>query len=99
MTTKTIDWSNAFKRDYKREYRTLGRDLDVVLSDFLVLLIMDTSIPDKYQNHKLSGEWAGLLECHLKPNLLLVYGTINQDEDNDLLWLVRLGSHSELFGK
>jgi mRNA interferase YafQ len=92
----TIERSNAFKRDYRREWRTHGRGLNDVLEDVIVMLLMDGSLPAKYKNHKLSGDWDGLWECHIKPNLLLVYDIVHQDGDNDLLWLVRLGSYAEL---
>jgi mRNA interferase YafQ len=94
----TIDWSSAYKRDYRREYKSRGDVLDIVLEDFLVPLIMGIPLTDKYRDHKLTGEWEGFRECHLKPNLLLVYQVVRQNEDNDLLWLVRLGSHAEILG-
>ncbi|HMU31204.1 MAG TPA: type II toxin-antitoxin system YafQ family toxin, partial [Nitrospira sp.] len=43
--------------------------------------------------HDLSGDWAGYRECHIKPDLLLIY----RKSDSDTLRLARLGSHSELF--
>jgi mRNA interferase YafQ len=42
----------------------------------------------------LSGDWEGYRECHVKPDLLMIY----RKTENDLLRLARLGSHSELFG-
>jgi mRNA interferase YafQ len=42
----------------------------------------------------LTGDWAGYRECHLKPDLLLIYRKIGEET----LTLARLGSHSELFG-
>jgi mRNA interferase YafQ len=42
----------------------------------------------------LSGDWAGCRECHVRPDLLLIY----RKPDADTLRLARLGSHSELFG-
>jgi mRNA interferase YafQ len=95
MTRITIERQSSFKRDFKREYKTLGAALDPLLNDFLALMIMDIPLPDKYHDHKLSGIWDGFRECHLKPDLLLIYDKAN----DDILHLVRLGSHSELFGK
>ncbi|ENY1010430.1 type II toxin-antitoxin system YafQ family toxin [Pseudomonas aeruginosa] len=46
------------------------------------------------RDHDLSGDWAGYRECHIKPDLLLIY----RKSDADTLRLARLGSHSELFG-
>jgi mRNA interferase YafQ len=42
----------------------------------------------------LAGDWAGYRECHIKPDLLLIY----KKPDDETLRLARLGSHSELFG-
>jgi mRNA interferase YafQ len=48
----------------------------------------------EHRDHDLSGDWAGYRECHIKPDLLLIY----RKSDADTLRLARLGSHSELFG-
>jgi mRNA interferase YafQ len=48
----------------------------------------------RYRDHDFSGDWAGYRECHIKPDLLLIY----RKSDADTLRLARLGSHSELFG-
>ena len=90
-----IERSTAFKRDYKRikiapRYR---KDLDLLLSDILEFLLADKVLPEKYVDHALSGNWNGYRECHIKPNLLLIY----RKPDQSTLRLVRLGSHSELF--
>jgi mRNA interferase YafQ len=47
-----------------------------------------------YRDHDLGGDWAGYRECHVRPDLLLIY----RKPDADTLRLARLGSHSELFG-
>lgn len=49
--------------------------------------------PSKYRDHALIGDWSGYRECHLKPDLLLIYKKVEQS----VLQLARLGSHSELF--
>ena len=90
---RTIDQATTFRRDYKREskgqYRaTLGNDLKFVL----VALANDQALDAKYRDHDLSGEWAGYRECHIKPDLLLIYR-----KSADSLRLARLGSHSKLF--
>lgn len=92
---RTIERSTAFKRDYKQikanpRYRL---NVDTLLTDILKHLIVDKKLPEKYLDHSLSGQWHGYRECHLKPNLLLIYSKPNPS----ILRLVRLGSHSELF--
>ena len=49
----------------------------------------------KYQNHFLHGEYAGCFECHIKNDLLLIY---ELDEVQEVLTIVNIGSHSDLFG-
>ena len=92
---RTIDRSSTFKRDYKRE--TKGRHratLDADLVPVLVALADDQVLDRHCRDHDLSGDWAGYRECHVKPDLLLIY----RKPDSDTLRLARLGSHSELFG-
>ena len=97
MTTR-IKRTSAFKRDQKREFKTHGVKLDTVLVDVLAMLVIGESLPGKYKNHLLLGEFEGLSECHLRPDLLLVYDIIKENEDDDLIILYRLGSHTEIFG-
>ncbi|MEJ2767565.1 type II toxin-antitoxin system YafQ family toxin [Mycetohabitans sp. B46] len=92
---RTIDRSSAFKRDYKREAKGQHRTtLDDVLKPVLLALATDQSLATRYRDHDLSGDWAGYRECHIKPDLLLIY----RKSDSDTLRLARLGSHSQLFG-
>ena len=92
---RSLERTNAFRRDFKRESRgQLGKKLDALLDDALVLLANDKTMPAKYSDHSLSGEWTDHRECHLKPDLLLIYRKPNEKT----LQLVHLGSHSELYG-
>jgi len=92
---RAIDRSSAFKRDYKREAKGLHRStLDDALKLVLVALATDQPLDARYRDHELVGDWAGYRECHVRPDLLLIY----RKPDTDTLRLARLGSHSELFG-
>ena len=92
---RKIDRSTAFKRDYRREAKGRYRaTLDSELTPVLVALATDQLLDAKCRDHDLSGDWAGYRECHIKPDLLLIY----RKSDADTLRLARLGSHSELFG-
>ena len=68
--------------------------MDDVLKPVLGALATDQPLEAKRRDHDLSGDWAGYRECHIKPDLLLIY----RKSDADTLRLARLGSHSELFG-
>jgi mRNA interferase YafQ len=90
---RTIRRTVRFKRDYKREakgrYRaTLDRDLVAVVS----LLAANTALPPRHRDHALTGDWRDHRDCHIKPNLVLIY----RKPDAETLELVRLGSHAEL---
>ena len=92
---RTIERSTAFKRDIKREAKGLYRNtLDADLVPVLLALASDEALESRHRDHDLSGDWSGYRECHVKPDLLLIY----RKTENDLLRLARLGSHSELFG-
>lgn len=56
------------------------------------LLAADTTMPEKFRDHPLTGEWIDHRDCHIKPDLVLIYRV----PDAETLELVRLGSHSEL---
>lgn len=93
---RTIERSSAFKRDYKRVKAAPHHsdDLDSLLFAILELLLNDQALPENNRDHALSGDWAGYRECHIKPDLLLIY----RKPDAVTLRLARLGSHSALFG-
>ena len=91
---RMIDLSKAIRKDFKRiKANPRHTDLDQVLGDVTDLLIEDMPLPQHYRDHALVGNWKNYRECHIKPDLLLVYKFI----DMDILHLARLGSHSELF--
>jgi len=62
------------------------------LSGVLFLLLQDQPLPPRNRDHPLIGEWKDHRDCHIKPDLILIY----QKPDETTLRLVRLGSHSEL---
>jgi len=95
---RTIDRASSFKRDYKREARGQHRaTLDAILMPVVMALANDQILPPHQRDHDLTGDWKGYRECHLKPDLLLIYRKLDNDNDG-LLRLARIGSHSEIFG-
>ncbi len=90
---RTIERTTVFKRDFKREMKGRHRStLEAALTNLLRVLANDAPLVEKYRDHSLSGEWSGFRDCHVKPDLVLIYEKL----DADTLRLVRLGSHSEL---
>jgi mRNA interferase YafQ len=66
--------------------------LDAALTFTVSLLVEDKPLPERNRDHPLAGEYR---ECHLKPDLLLIY----RKPDAEVLQLIRLGSHGELFSR
>lgn len=92
---RTIEWTRQFKRDYRRARATPRyKNLDEPLEHLTSLLAQDFALARNCRDHALGGNWRGFRECHLFPDLLLVY----DKPDPMTLLLVRLASHSELFG-
>lgn len=52
-------------------------------------------VPEKMRAHKLIGNYKGMWECHIKPDLLLIWE--QEDDPINEISLVRIGSHSDLF--
>ncbi len=90
---RKIERTGQFKRDYRRESKGRYRaSLDARLMPILDALADDQPLEPQHHDHTLSGDWKDHHDCHVKPDLLLIY----QRPDADTLRLVRLGSHSEL---
>lgn len=82
----------TFKKDLKRIER---RGYDLTLLKVVVNLLAEKkSLPGKYKNHWLTGDYKGYQECHITPDWLLVYQIKN---DELILVLSRTGTHSDLF--
>ena len=90
---RAIETTGQFRRDYKREKKGVHRL--TIEADFIAvlgLLVADLPLEPKHRDHALSGTWQSFRDCHIKPDLVLIY----QKPDDETLRLVRLGSHSEL---
>jgi len=90
---RTIERTGRFKRDYKRKAKGKhGATLDADFLEVLSLLVNDQPLGERHRDHALTGEWKDFRDCHVKPDLVLIY----RKPDAETLQLVRLGSHSEL---
>ena len=87
--------SKQYRKSLKRVLAG-GRIKIGEIDSVIDLISQNNNLPISYHDHPLSGEWIGHRECHIKPDLLLIY----KIEKNILiLFLADIGSHSELFGK
>ena len=86
-----IKTTTRFEKDLKL-IKKRGYDTKL-LKEVIDILSKGEKLEEKYKDHYLQGNYSGFKECHIKPDLLLIYSNAG-----DTLQLVRLGSHSELFG-
>jgi mRNA interferase YafQ len=74
----TIRRLNSFKRDWKREAKGKSPEyvqkLDAELAAAVKMLVADITLPPRYADHPLSGTWKGYWDCHLRPDLVMIYG-------------------------
>lgn len=90
---KEIRKTSQFKKDFKRfcKYTEKVETLRKIVDK----LKKDEPIPKEFKPHLLKGEWKNFMECHIDDDYLLIW----LDKKENVISLVRLGSHSELFGK
>ncbi|MGA8760220.1 MAG: type II toxin-antitoxin system YafQ family toxin [Stellaceae bacterium] len=90
---RIVKYTSRFRRDYKREGSGRhSKRLDAMLLETVNMLAADKPLPHRYLDHPLGGEWKDHRDCHIRPDLILIY----RKPDDASLELVRLGSHSEL---
>lgn len=87
-----IKITNTCKKDIKKASKQ-GKNINL-LFDVVDRLSEGEILEPKFKDHKLSGKYEGKRECHIEPDFLLIY-EIRVSEI--VLYLVRVGSHSELF--
>lgn len=90
---RTIEQTGQFRRDYKREAK--GPHRRTFHSDFVAIitaLANDQPLAERHRDHALTGGGEDHRDCHIRPNLVLIY----RKPDQARLQLVRLGSHSAL---
>ncbi len=88
---KILHYSTQYKKDFKK-YRNQPQKLQKLLQ-VLRLLENEQELPQELKAHKLLGKYKDCMECHIEGDFLLIWF----DENNEIIALLRLGSHSELF--
>mgnify|MGYP000082496427 FL=1 len=86
-----LEYSTQFKKDFKKIAKLPIPDV-IEVGHVIKQLQLGETLPEKYVDHLLSGNWQNYRDCHVKPDLVLIYKV-----DSDALRLARIGSHSELF--
>ena len=79
---------------FRKQYKKLNQKEKEITKKIINKLLNNEILESKYKDHKLIGKYAGFRECHIKPDLLLIY----KKENNALILLcIAIGSHSDLF--
>jgi len=86
-----LEYSSQFKKDFKKIAKMPITDV-IEVCGIISELQKSNSLAAKYVDHNLSGNWLGFRDCHIKPDLVLIYKV-----DSNTLKLARIGSHSDLF--
>jgi mRNA interferase YafQ len=84
--------TSHFKKDLRRMVKR-GADMSL-LDDVILMLRERKTLPKRYEDHPLSGNWSGYRDCHIQPDWLLIYRV---DDETLILTATRTGSHCDLF--
>lgn len=87
---KEVRYTTKAKKDLKRYRHNLSMMRN--LQEILHKLSIGEKIPEEYRPHSLTGNFNGFMECHVENDFLLIWVEV------DYIKVVRIGSHSELFG-
>ena len=92
-----IYYTGLFKKDFKKFLNDETKVKKITNTITLLKKGGVEALPDYMSPHKLTGNYKGHLECHILPDLLIIW--LQYDEEQNEIYLVRVGSHSELFKK
>ncbi len=81
-------------KQYKRNYKKLKQTDKDLVDSIVFKLASGEKLEKKHNDHKLKGEFRDFRECHIKPDLLLVY---QKNTKELILTCINIGSHSKIF--
>jgi mRNA interferase YafQ len=91
---RTIESATIFRKELRKLIaRPDHSNLSELLEAVLEFLVNDKPLPIKNRDHPLTGPYKGFRDCHIKPDVVLIYSKPTKN----ILWLARIGTHSELF--
>ncbi|NBI42900.1 type II toxin-antitoxin system mRNA interferase toxin, RelE/StbE family [[Haemophilus] felis] len=88
---RELYFTKDFKRDFKKQAVLIGTSPEYI--EVMHCLLNRKELPAKYRDHALTADWSQFRDCHIKNDLVLIYRLIE-----DELHLIRINSHSEIFG-
>lgn len=94
-STLTVAHSKDFRKDFEKlSQHSLKQVLSPEFTEVMYYLHRNLALPPKYKDHELHGDMKGYRDCHIFSDLVLIYRIV----DNARLELIRLNTHSEIFG-
>lgn len=81
---RTIECATVFRKELKK--LKAHPDLDELLEAVLELLVVGKPLPVKNRDHPLTDSYKGFRDCHIKPDVVLIYSRPNKNT----LWLARI---------
>ncbi|HEB9328878.1 TPA: type II toxin-antitoxin system YafQ family toxin [Campylobacter coli] len=84
----------VLSKKYKQNYKKANKKDRILIDEVVEKLSNDEILESKYKDHALNGNYIGFRECHIKPDLLLVYRKIDEVLE---LYLANLGNHNSIF--
>ena len=90
----SIHFSKKFTKQFKKIARSGVYNIEYIY-DVIDLLASGERLPAKFFDHRLKGNFVNFRECHIYPDLLLIYFIA---EKTLMMEMIQIGSHSELFG-
>ncbi|MDW6002524.1 type II toxin-antitoxin system YafQ family toxin [Vibrio mangrovi] len=87
----SLEYSTQFKKDFKTMTKMPIPDI-IEIGNIISQLQRGETLAPHNVDHALTGSWAGFRDCHIKPDLVLIYRIFDGQ-----LQLARIGSHSDLF--
>lgn len=87
-------YSITFSKQFKKDFKKINKDDKIILKNIVDKLANDETLEAKYKDHALKGNYIGFRECHIKPDLLLIY---RKRDDILELYLASLGNHNNIF--
>lgn len=87
-------YSITFSKQFKKDFKKINKDDKIILKNIVDKLANDETLEAKYKDHAPKGNYIGFRECHIKPDLLLIY---RKRDDILELYLASLGNHNNIF--
>jgi mRNA interferase YafQ len=86
----------VYTKSFRKSLKKYKNDIYIIdeIKDVLHLLQTGDLLPAKYKEHYLKGKYLGFTECHILPDLLMVF---NRIKSREIIVLYDIGSHANLF--